>query len=74
MNDNGQPSWGDQDDDITSLQDDDINSLDDDYLKNSFNNDSDHVITTNCVYSQQEIDYLETHVKKFVEEERITVF
>ena len=75
MNDNGQPSWGDQDDhddDITSLQDDDINSLDDDYL-NSFNNDSDHVITTNCVYSQQEIDYLETHVKNFVEEQRITV-
>ena len=70
MNDNGQPSWGDQDDhydDITSLQYDEINSLDDDYLKNSFNNDSDHVIiTTNCVYSQQEIDYLETHVKKFV--------
>ena len=75
MNDNGQPSWGDQDDhddDITSLQDDDINSLDDDYL-NSFNNDSDHVITTNCVYSQQEIDYLETHVKNFVEEQRIKV-
>ena len=45
MNDNGQPSWGDQDDrddDITSLLDDDIISLDDDYL-NSFNNDSDHV-------------------------------
>ena len=75
MNDNGQPSWGDQDDhddDITSLLDDDIISLDDDYL-NSFNNDSDHVITTNCVYSQQEIDYLETHVKNFVEEQRIKV-